>query len=133
MKHLTANSPLLNATLDVLLVDKRGTHPQVSHVDGVEYLSVLWATDRFDGVPGFDRNEGWYFDSPDDDRGLVAIHLDAQGQFHVTNPEADFAYLTGKITTTKELETILATLDSIKKSDIRGVAINKQPLAGLLE
>ena len=129
----TAHAPLLNDALNLLLVEKRGTHPQVSLVNGVEYISVLWATDRFDSVPGFDRKEGWYFDSPDDDRGLVAVHLDATGQFHVTNPEAEFAYLTGKIRTSKELETVLATLDSIKKGDVKGLAISAQPLAGLLE
>ncbi len=133
MKTPTPVSPLLNAALKILLVEKRGTHPQLSQVDGVEYLSVLWATTRFGGVPGFDRQEGWYFDSPDDDRGVVAVHLDAEGSFHVTNPDAEFAYLTGKVSSAKELVTILVTLDSIKATDLKGVAIKDQPLAGLLE
>lgn len=133
MKTPTPVSPLLNAALKILLVEKRGTHPQLSQVDGVEYLSVLWATTRFGGVPGFDRQEGWYFDSPDDDRGVVAVHLDAEGSFHVTNPDAEFAYLTGKVSSAKELETILSTLDSIKATDLKGVAIKNQPLAGFLE
>jgi hypothetical protein len=128
-----AHAPLLNDALKILLVEKRGTHPQVSLVDGVEYLSVLWATVRFDGVPGFDRKEGWYFDAPDEDRGLVAVHVDATGEFHVTNPEAEFAYLTGKIRSATELQTVLATLDSIKKADVKGLAITAQPLAGWLE
>jgi hypothetical protein len=133
MKTPTPVSPLLNAALKVLLVEKRGTHPQLSQVDGVEYLSVLWATTRFGGVPGFDRQEGWYFDSPDDDRGVVAVHLNAEGSFHVTNPDAEFAYLTGKVSSAKELETILVTLDAIKATDLKGVAIKDQPLAGFLE
>jgi hypothetical protein len=129
----TPVSPLLTAALQVLLVEKRGSHPQVSLVEGVEYMSVLWATTRFDGVPGFDRQEGWYFDSDDDDRGVVAVHLDAGGAFHVTNPDADFAYLSGKLRTAQELETVLMTLDSIKSSTIKGILIKDQPLAGLLE
>ena len=133
MKTPSPVSPLLNAALKALLVEKRGTHPQLSQVDGVEYLSVLWATTRFGGVPGFDRQEGWYFDSPDDDRGVVAVHLNAEGSFHVTNPDAEFAYLTGKVGSAKELETVLATLDSVKAADLKGVAIKDQPLAGLLE
>ena len=133
MKTPTPQSPLLNAALKVLLVEKRGTHPQLSRVDGVECLSVLWATTRFGGVPGFDRQEGWYFDSPDDDRGVVAVHLNAEGGFHVTNPDAEFAYLTGIVSSAKELETVLTTLDSIKEADLKGVSIKDQPLARVLE
>jgi len=129
----TPKSPLLTAALNVLLVEKRGTHPQLSLVDGVEYISVLWATTRFGGVPGFDRQEGWYFESEDDDRGVVAVHLDAEGVFHVTNPDADFVYLTGKVRSAKELESVLQTLDSIKATDLTGLAIKDQPLAGWLE
>ena len=132
MKTPSPQSALLAAALKILLVENRGTHPQVSLVEGVEYLSVLWATTRFDGMPGFDPDEGWYFDPEDHDRGVVAVHLDADGVFHVTNPEADLVYFTGMVRTAKELETVLNTLDSIKEADVEGVAIKDQPLAGCL-
>ena len=132
MHTLPPQSELLANALKFLLVEKRGTDLRISLDEGIEHLSVLWATTRVDGIPCFDPTIGWQFSTEDEDRGVVAVHLDTTGVFHVTSPDADLVYLTGKVQSAKDLETVLEILDSIDESNVEGVAIADQPLAAWL-